>query len=103
MTDRTLVLCPPRNAAYRDICLSDCRSRGEDPLALKVCGPDAVRLAERWIEAVHRLVVYVDLPLPDAALELVTEAEMAGVVVEERSIGTRPRRTVRERLAEMLA
>lgn len=103
MTDRTLILTPPRIAGYSTLALDDSRRRGESPVALRIDTPDALKLAERWIDVAERLVVYSDFDLPDEAWLLVADAETMGLQVEIRTLGTRPRRTIRERIGEMLA
>lgn len=103
MDPRTLVLCPPRNSGYLTLCLDDSRNRGESPVALRIDTPQAIRLAERWIDVAEKLVVYSDFGTPDEALGLIADAEMVGVEVEERTLGKRPLRTVRERIAELVS
>ena len=103
MTDRTLILCPPRASGYSTLALDDSRSRGESPVALRIDTPDALKLAERWIDVAERMVVYGDFDMPDEAWMLVADAEAVGLEVEIRTLGNRPRRTIRERIAQVLA
>ena len=103
MSDRTLILTPPRISGYATLALDDSRSRGESPVALRIDTPDALRLAGQWIDVAERLVVYGDFELPDEAWLLVADAETTGLEVEIRTLGTRPRRTIRERIAQVLA
>lgn len=83
--------------------LEDSRKRGESPVALRIDSQNTIRLAERWIDVAERLVVHADFGTPDEALGLIADAEAMGVDVEERTLGKRPGRTVRERLAELVS
>ena len=49
------------------------------------------------------LDVYSDFGTPDEALGLIADAEMIGVEVMERTLGRRPGRTVRERIAHLVS
>ena len=72
-------------------------------MALRIDSSHTLRLAERWIDVAERLVVYSDFGTPDEALGLIADAEMIGIQVEERTLGKRPARTVRERIAELVS
>lgn len=92
-----------RNIKYGRRCLKDSLSRGESPMAshllytqpgvLNDDDPEermiGINRGHAWMSVARKVVVYTDLGISPGMQLAINRAEMIGVPVEMRSIGTR--------------